>query len=246
MMRRSGRRARDRLRPVSLTPGYLDFAEGSCLITWGRTRVICAATVIETVPPFRQAKGGGWVTGEYAMLPRATHPRQERESRQGRVGGRTLEISASSAGRSGPWWTCRPWDPAPSSWTATSSRPTAAPAPPASPGPSWPCAWPWKGCGARTCWRPCPFPSQVAAVSVGAYRGQLLLDLDYDEDSQAAVDANFVGTGQGELIEVQFSGEEGPFPAAQLPQLLALAQEGLKELFHLQEEALRPWMPLSW
>ena len=75
-----------------ITPGYLDFADGSCLITWGRTRVICAATVTEQVPPFRLASGGGWVTGEYAMLPRATHPRGDRESFKGRVGGRTLEI----------------------------------------------------------------------------------------------------------------------------------------------------------
>jgi ribonuclease PH len=87
-MRRSGGRAPNRLRPVSLTPGYLDFAEGSCLITWGRTRVLCAATVLETVPPFRQARGGGWVTAEYAMLPRASYVRQERESRRGGLQGR--------------------------------------------------------------------------------------------------------------------------------------------------------------
>ena len=80
------------LREIAITPGYLDFADGSCLITWGRTRVICAATVTEQVPPFRMASGGGWVTGEYAMLPGATHPRSERESLKGRVGGRTLEI----------------------------------------------------------------------------------------------------------------------------------------------------------
>ncbi len=92
-MRRRGGRSLDRLREVSLTPGYLEFAEGSCLITWGRTRVLCAATVLETVPPFRLSSGGGWVTGEYAMLPRATHSRMERESRRGQVGGRTQEIS---------------------------------------------------------------------------------------------------------------------------------------------------------
>ena len=92
-MQRHGGRGPDQLREVAFTPEYLDFAEGSCLITWGRTRVVCAATVLESVPPFRLASGGGWVTGEYAMLPRATHGRTERESRRGQVGGRTQEIS---------------------------------------------------------------------------------------------------------------------------------------------------------
>ncbi len=92
-MKRRGGRSPNTLREVSLTPGYLDFAEGSCLITWGRTRVLCAATVTETVPPFRLESGGGWVTAEYAMLPRATHTRTERESRRGGPAGRTQEIS---------------------------------------------------------------------------------------------------------------------------------------------------------
>ena len=91
-MRQPGTRDDHALREIAITPGYLDFADGSCLITWGRTRVICAATVSEQVPPFRIASGGGWVTGEYAMLPGATHPRGDRESLKGRVGGRTLEI----------------------------------------------------------------------------------------------------------------------------------------------------------
>src|SRR5512139_2018747 len=91
-MRQRATRGDDELRETTITPGYLDFADGSCLITWGRTRVICAATVTEQVPPFRIASGGGWVTGEYAMLPRATHSRNDRESLRGRVGGRTMEI----------------------------------------------------------------------------------------------------------------------------------------------------------
>ncbi len=86
----------------------------------------------------------------------------------------------------------------------------------------------------------------MAAVSVGVTGGQALLDLNYEEDSQAAVDANFVGTGKGELIEVQLTGEAGPFPAARLQELLALAQTGLSELFKIQEKALAPWLPLSW
>jgi ribonuclease PH len=109
-MRRSGGRNWDELREVAITPGYLDYAEGSCLITWGRTRVICAATVTEQVPPFRIHTGGGWITGEYAMLPRATHSRGERESR-GKVGGGLMRSAASSAGPCGPWWTSRLWGP---------------------------------------------------------------------------------------------------------------------------------------
>jgi ribonuclease PH len=91
-MRRAGGRGADELRQVSILPGYLDFAEGSALVTWGRTRVLCAATVLEQLPPFRQGTGGGWVTAEYAMLPRATDPRQEREALARRVRGRTFEI----------------------------------------------------------------------------------------------------------------------------------------------------------
>ena len=92
-MRQAGTRHDHELRAITIAPGYLDFAEGSCLITWGRTRVLCAATVQETVPPFRLSSGGGWVTAEYAMLPRATHGRTERESRRGGLKGRTQEIS---------------------------------------------------------------------------------------------------------------------------------------------------------
>ncbi|MGP8050874.1 MAG: ribonuclease PH [Desulfobaccales bacterium] len=245
-MRRESGRARNRLRPVSLTPGYLDFAEGSCLVTWGRTRVLCAATVLETVPPFRQAGGGGWVTAEYAMLPRATHGRQERESRRGQVGGRTHEISRL-IGRSlraavdlkalGPRTVILDCDVLQADGGTRSASITGA---------FVALNLALEGLRRQGLLAARPLSGQVAAVSAGACRGQLLLDLDYEEDSQAAVDANFVGTSKGELIEVQLSGEAGPFPAPQLAQMLALAQEGLKELFHLQEEALRPWLPLSW
>ncbi len=244
-MRRRDGRGPERLREVVLTPGYLDFAEGSCLISWGRTRVLCAATVLETVPPFRLNRGG-WLTAEYAMLPRATHGRSERESRRGQIGGRTQEISRL-IGRSlraavdlnglGPRTIILDCDVLQADGgTRTASITGAFVA----------------LCLALEDLRRqgelavLPLRDQVAAVSVGALGIQLLLDLDYEEDSQAAVDANFVGTGKGELIEVQLTGEAGPFPAAQLQALLALAQAGLKELLKLQEEALSPWLPLSW
>ncbi len=244
--RRSGGRGPQQLREVSLTPGYLDFAEGSCLINWGRTRVLCAATVLETVPAFRLASGGGWVTAEYAMLPRATHGRTERESRRGQLGGRTQEISRL-IGRSlraamdlqalGPRTVILDCDVLQADGGTRTASITGA--------------FVALGLALEDLRRQgllaaLPIREQVAAVSVGVYAGQLLLDLDYEEDSQAAVDANFVGTGKGDLIEVQLTGEAGPFPAAHLQELLTLAQGGLKELFKMQEEALRPWLPLSW
>ena len=245
-MHRSGGRGPEVLREVSLTPGYLDFAEGSCLITWGRTRVLCAATVLETVPPFRLSSGGGWVTAEYAMLPRATHGRQERESRRGQIGGRTQEISRL-IGRSlraavdlkalGPHTVILDCDVLQADGGTRCAGITGA---------FVALALALEGMRRRGRLLALPLTEQVAAVSVGVGAGQLLLDLDYEEDSQAGLDANFVGTGKGELIEVQLTGEAGPFPAARLPELLALALKGIKDLCRLQEEALRPWLPLSW
>jgi ribonuclease PH len=245
-MPRHGGRGPNQLRPVTITPGYLDFAEGSCLITWGRTRVVCAATVLETVPPFRLDSGGGWVTGEYAMLPRATHARRERESRRGYLGGRTQEISRL-LGRSlravvdlavlGPRTVMLDCDVLQADGGTRTASIT---------GGFVALTLALEDLRRQGLLASLPLREQVAAVSVGAIRGQLLLDLDYEEDSRAAVDANFVGTSRGNLIEVQLTGETGPFPAGELPAMLALAQEGLRVLCRLQTEALSPWLPLSW
>jgi ribonuclease PH len=245
-MRQPGTRHDHELRQIAITPGYLDFADGSCLITWGRTRVICAATVTEQVPPFRISSGGGWVTGEYAMLPRATHPRQDRESLKGRVGGRTLEIQRL-IGRSlravvdlqalGPRTVMVDCDVIQADGgTRTASITGAFVA----------LCLAVEGLRRRGTVAASPLRDQVAAVSVGLLGERLLLDLDYDEDSHALVDANFVGTGKGDLVEVQLTGEGGPFPAAKLPQMLELAQLGIQELTRIQEEVLTPWLPLPW
>jgi ribonuclease PH len=245
-MRRPQTRDFNQLRQIAITPGYLDFAEGSCLITWGRTRVICAATVSEVVPPFRLASGGGWVTGEYAMLPRATHPRGDRESLKGRVGGRTLEIQRL-IGRSlravvdlaalGPRTVIVDCDVIQADGgTRTASITGAFVA----------LCLALEKLRRRGLVEDSPVRDQVAAVSVGLLGERLLLDLDYDEDSQAQVDANFVATGQGDLVEVQLTGEGGPFPAAQLPRMLELAQVGISELTRIQAEVLAPWLPLPW
>jgi ribonuclease PH len=234
------------LREIVITPGYLDFADGSCLITWGRTRVICAATVSERVPPFRLASGGGWVTGEYAMLPGATYPRGDRESLKGRVGGRTLEIQRL-IGRSlravvdlaalGPRTLTVDCDVIQADGgTRTASITGAFVA----------LCLALEGLRSRGLVDASPIRDQVAAVSVGLLGERLLLDLDYDEDSHALVDANFVGTGKGELVEVQLTGEGGPFPAAQLPRMLEMAQLGIQDLTRIQAKVLTPWLPRSW
>ena len=245
-MRQPGNRDDHTLREISITPGYLDFADGSCLITWGRTRVICAATVTEQVPPFRMASGGGWVTGEYAMLPRATHPRSERESLKGRVGGRTLEIQRL-IGRSlravvdlaalGPRTVTLDCDVIQADGgTRTASITGAFVA----------LGLALEGLRRRGAVATLPLRDQVAAVSIGLLGERLLLDLDYAEDSQALVDANFVGTARGELVEVQLTGEGGPFPAARLPQMLEMAQVAIQELTRIQAEVLAPWLSLPW
>ena len=245
-MRQPGTRDDHTLREIMITPGYLDFADGSCLITWGRTRVICAATVTEQVPPFRIASGGGWVTGEYAMLPRATHPRGDRESLKGRVGGRTLEIQRL-IGRSlravvdlealGPRTVTVDCDVIQADGgTRTASITGAFVA----------LGLALAGLSRQGAVTRLPLRDQVAAVSVGLLGDRLLLDLDYAEDSQALVDANFVGTATGDLVEVQLTGEGGPFPAARLPQMLEMAQLGIRELTRIQAEVLAPWLPLPW
>ena len=245
-MRQPGTRNDHTLRDIAITPGYLDFADGSCLITWGRTRVICAATVTEQVPPFRIASGGGWVTGEYAMLPRATHPRGDRESLKGRVGGRTMEIQRL-IGRSlravvdlaalGPRTVTLDCDVIQADGgTRTASITGAFVA----------LGLALAGLSRRGAVTSFPLRDQVAAVSVGLLGDRLLLDLDYAEDSQALVDANFVGTAKGDLVEVQLTGEGGPFPAARLPQMLEMAQLGIRELTRIQAEVLAPWLPLPW
>jgi ribonuclease PH len=245
-MRRSSIRTDDQLREISITPNFLDFAEGSCLITWGRTRVICAATVTEQVPPFRLHTGGGWVTGEYAMLPRATHPRQDRESLRGRVKGRTLEIQRL-IGRSlravadlqalGPRTIVVDCDVIQADGGTRTASIT---------GGFVALCLALEGLRRQGLVKPTPIRAPMAAVSVGLIGERLLLDLDYDEDSQALVDANFVGTAAGDLIEVQLTGEGGSFPAAYLSRMLELAQSGIKQLTRIQEEVLAPCLPLPW
>jgi ribonuclease PH len=245
MTRSHGRQARE-LRPLTITTHYLDFAEGSCLITWGRTRVLCAASVLEEVPGFRRGTGGGWVTAEYAMLPRSTGSRQVREGLGGRPRGRSQEIQRligrslravvdlQSLGERTVVLDCDVLQADGGTRAAAISGAFVA------------LCLALEPLRQREIIEVLPVTDQVAAVSLGLVGGRLMLDLDYQEDVEAEVDANFVATGRGDLVEVQATGEEGPFPRTLLPDMLELALAGLTGIFRQQEEALAPWLPLSW
>jgi ribonuclease PH len=245
-MRRTGGRGPEELRAVSITPGYLDFAEGSALVNWGHTLVLCAASVLEQVPAFRQHTGGGWVTGEYSMLPRSTHTRRAREGQDGKFSGRTYEIQRL-IGRSlravvdlqslGPRTVVLDCDVLQADGGTRTAAITGA---------LVALALALENLRRQGLVGSMPLKEQVVAVSLGLVGGRLLLDLDYEEDSQAAVDANFVATGKGELIEVQATGEGGPFPSNLMSEMLALAQKGFQRVARIQEEALAPWLPLPW
>jgi len=232
---RQGRRA-DALRPLSLETGVAPYAEGSCLIATGSTRVLCTASVQEGVPAWRQASGAGWVTAEYAMLPRATHTRTRRE-RAG-VGGRTQEIqrligrslrSVTDMAAMGPYTVTVDCDVLQADGGTRTASITGACVALAE-------AARWmlhEGLVERT-----PLLERVAAVSVGIVDGEPRLDLDYREDSSAQVDMNVVATERGGLVEVQGTAEGDPFPREDLDRLLDLALSGIEQLLAAQARAL--------
>jgi ribonuclease PH len=233
-------RAADRgpstLRPVTLERGAAAYAEGSCLIAMGQTRVLCTASVDQGVPGWRRGSGAGWVTAEYAMLPRATHQRTSRE--RGQLGGRTQEIQRL-IGRSlracvdmaalGEWTVRVDCDVLQADGgTRTAAITGGAVA------LFDACAWIAERSAASTS----AFQRFVAAVSVGIVDGNLLLDLDYSEDSRAEVDLNVVGIDQGNLIEVQGTAERHPFSPEQLAEMVRLASTGIAELQRHQQRSL--------
>jgi ribonuclease PH len=230
-------RAPDALRTVLLEPGVARHAEGSCLVRMGNTEVLCTASVEGRVPPFLRNQGQGWVTAEYGMLPRATHTRGDREAARGRQSGRTQEIQRL-IGRSLRAVTDRA---AMGEVTVTldcdvltadgGTRCAAITG-----------AWVALHLAFRHCLKmkvmgTMPLRDQVAAVSCGIWQGAPVLDLDYEEDSKADADANFVLTGQGGLVEVQGTAEGAPFSEAQLLELLRLARQGTAALFARQRAA---------
>jgi ribonuclease PH len=236
-MRTDGRRP-DQLRPVKITTNYLVTAEGSVLIEAGHTRVLCAATVEETVPQFLRGSGRGWVTAEYSMLPRATATRTPREVTKGRQSGRTLEIqrligrslrSVVDTAALGDRTVVVDCDVLQADGgTRTTSITGAYVA----------MVLALQKLVKTGTLKKIPVTAPVAATSVGISAGQPLLDLCYEEDSSAEVDMNLVMTGSGRFVELQATAEKTPFDDDQLAQMIAFARSGIAELFDIQKAAL--------
>src|SRR6476659_1951324 len=233
-------RAPDQTREVRITRNWLDHAEGSVLIEFGRTRVLCAASFTEGVPRWLKGKGSGWVTAEYAMLPRATNTRSDRESVKGRIGGRTHEISrligrslravidTKALGENTIVLDCDVLQADGGTRTAAITGAYVALADAVEHARS-------QGLVGK---KAQPLTGSVAAVSVGIVEGRAVLDLDYPEDSTAETDMNVVMTGDGRFIEVQGTAEGAPFDRDLLGQLLDLATKGCADLTERQRAAL--------
>ncbi len=243
MTDRADGRNHDELRPVRFTRGWLGQAEGSVLVEFGRTRVLVAASVTEGVPRWRKGSGLGWVTSEYAMLPRATNTRNDRESVKGRIGGRTHEISRligrslrsiidyRALGENTIVIDCDVLEADGGTRTASITGAYVALADAVS----------WlrdRGLLAGE-----PLLESVAAVSVGVVEGTPMLDLCYSEDSAAGTDMNIVMSGDGRFVEVQGTAEGSPFDRDELNQLLDLGAAGCARLAELQQEALTSERP---
>ena len=237
-MRPSGRRP-DQLREVSLEPGVAAHAEGSCMVKFGRTHVLCTATLENTVPPFLKGTGKGWVTAEYGMLPRATGERMRREAAQGKQSGRTLEIQRligralravvdlKGFGERQIIVDCDVIQADGGTRTAAITGGFVA---------------------LHKCFemmkrdqliKALPVKDHVAAISCGIHNNSCVLDLDYDEDSSAGTDANFVMTGAGALVEIQGTAEGDPFSEASFLELMRLAKTGIGQLVEMQRAAIK-------
>jgi len=237
MSRPSGRRA-DELRSVRLTPGASRYAEGSCLVEFGATRVLCTASVDAGVPPFLRNTGRGWVTAEYGMLPRATHTRMAREAAKGKQSGRTQEIQRligrslrsvvhlDKLGERQITVDCDVIEADGGTRTASITGGYVA--------LHQALAKLQKDGVIKTL----PAHAFVAAISCGIVNATPVLDLEYTEDSAAQVDGNFVMTGEGKIVEIQTTAEEKPFGEDEFGALLGLAKKGIAELIALQKTAL--------
>ena len=235
---RPSKRAADEMRAVSLERNVARYAEGSCLVKFGNTHVLCTASLEDKPPMWLRGQGRGWVTAEYAMLPRATHTRTRRESSSGKPSGRTQEIQRL-IGRSlravtdlkmlGERQITVDCDVLQADGGTRTASITGA----------------WvalhdclKWMHGRSIIKDMPLKDRVAAVSCGIYKGATVLDLDYDEDSSAETDANFVMTGKGGIVEVQMTAENETFDEAQLAAMLGLAKSGIAKLSDLQKAAV--------
>ena len=235
-MRQDGR-APDELRPVKIIPHFLKYAEGSALIELGETKVICSVSVEEKVPPFLKDTGMGWITAEYAMLPRATHSRTPRDSVAGKRGrsyeiqrliGRSLRavVDLTLLGERTFWVDCDVIQADGGTRTASITG-----------------AWVALALAFRKLLREGslsrdPLRETLAAISCGLVGGEILLDITYEEDSLAEVDANFVLTGEGKIVEIQASAEKVPFPWEAFSRMRELAEKGIARLINIQKKVL--------
>ncbi|MGI6607161.1 MAG: ribonuclease PH [Peptococcia bacterium] len=237
MVRADGRKENE-LRAVKITPGYLKYPEGSVLVEMGETKVICNATVEDKVPPFLKGQNKGWVTAEYAMLPRATQIRNQREATRGKISGRTNEIQRligrslraivdlEKLGERTVMLDCDVIQADGGTRTASITGSFVA------------LVLALQRLVDAGALESLPIRDWLAAVSVGKIEEGLLLDLSYEEDSRAIVDMNVVMTGQGNFVEIQGTAEGSPFNQAELQQFLALAEKGVSELIAMQKAAL--------
>ena len=243
MVYRSDNRSPDQMRPVNIVPDFISTAEGSCLIELGNTRVICTATIEDTVPPFLRNSGKGWVTSEYGMLPRSTLTRTPREVTKGRAGGRTHEIQRligrslravtdmEKLGERTIFLDCDVIQADGGTRTASITGAFVA-----------------MGLAMRRMVEAgsmtvAPIRDYVAATSIGIVDGEIMLDLCYEEDARAEVDMNVVATGSKKLVEVQATAERRPFDDAQLARMMALARQGIESLV-LKQQAVLGGLPL--
>jgi ribonuclease PH len=231
-------RAADALREVRLEPGYAKHAEGSCLVRFGDTHVLCTASIEDRVPPWLKGGGKGWVTAEYGMLPRSTHTRTDREAARGKQSGRTQEIqrligrslrSVTNLAALGERQIRIDCDVIQADGGTRTAAITG----------SWVALHQAMSTLLRFgAIKSLPLTDKVAAISCGLYKGRAVLDLDYAEDSNCDTDANFVLTGRGGIVEIQATAEAEPFEEAAFQELLALARHGVADLVALQEEAV--------
>jgi len=238
-MTRANKRPSDSIRPVKIKPDYLEFADGSAMIEIGKTKVIAAASLDEKVPPFLKNSRTGWITAEYSMLPRSTEKRTIRERVQSRPSGRTQEIQRL-IGRSlravtelsilGERTIILDCDVIQADGGTRTASITAA------------CvalALALKKMMDENVIKEMPLKHLVSAVSVGIVEGELLLDLDYNEDAQADLDMNLVQTGKGHIVEIQATAERKTFSRRELSKLMSLADKGIQELIQIQKEVLK-------
>ncbi len=233
---RTNERKNNELRPVEFIPNYIMHPEGAVLISVGNTKVICTATIENKLPPFMRGQGKGWITAEYSMLPRATNTRNVRESARGKLSGRTMEIQRligrslraavdlEKLGERMIWIDCDVIQADGGTRTASITGSVVA------------MKLAFDKLVAEGVLKESPLKEHLAAISVGIKDGEVILDLDYEEDSSAEVDMNVIMTESGQFVEIQGTGEEATYSHAELLQMLDVASQGIKQLIEAQKQ----------